>query len=266
MRVVHSGKRPDLQKTERGLLLGNARRQAAVSPNGDYHLPMQARRSVVLEVAALALATAVFLATFQVRASYVDFALAAAAVALIVASARRSRRLWELARPTAAGDEAARGSYRSAVLLAAAFTVAALAVLAVLAMGWPPASAAGRPTLERFFTVHLFAAMLLYFPWALLQQYIFQFYLFGRLLHLLPAAAAVAVTALAFASVHFPRWPVMIVTLVAGSVWTQIYYRHRVLLPLAASHAILGAALHYWVFGNDLLATWSSALPSWLVR
>ncbi|HET7132724.1 MAG TPA: CPBP family glutamic-type intramembrane protease [Gammaproteobacteria bacterium] len=227
---------------------------------------MQAQRSVVLEVAVLALATAVFLATFQVRASYVDFALAAGAVALIVASSRRSRRLWELARPTVAGERAARANYRSAVLLTAAFTIAALAVLAVLAVGWPPASAAGRPTLERFFTLHLFAAMLLYFPWALLQQYIFQFYLFGRLLHLLPSVAAVAVTAMAFASVHFPRWPVMVVTLVAGSVWTQIYYRHRVLLPLAASHAILGAALHYWVFGNDLLAAWSTSLPSWLAR
>jgi len=27
-------------------------------------------------------------------------------------------------------------------------------------------------------------------------------------------------------------------------------------LPLALSHALLGAALHYWVFGNDLLARW----------
>jgi hypothetical protein len=33
------------------------------------------------------------------------------------------------------------------------------------------------------------------------------------------------------------------------------------LLPLAVSHALLGTALHYWVFGNDLLERW---LPSWL--
>ncbi len=37
----------------------------------------------------------------------------------------------------------------------------------------------------------------------------------------------VAVTALAFSAVHFPRWPVMAVTLVAGAVWSLIY------LPLA---------------------------------
>ena len=84
------------------------------------------------------------------------------------------------------------------------------------------------------------------------------------MLHVVPVYVAVMLTAATFASVHFPRWPVMAVTLIAGSVWTLIYYRHRVLLPLAASHAILGAALHYWVFGHDLLATWSEALPSWL--
>ena len=225
---------------------------------------MQARTSVILEVAALALATAVFLATFRVRASYVDFALAAAAVALIVATSRRSRRLWEIATPAFDREQAARARYRSATLLAAAFTLAALAVLAVLAFGWPAESAAGTPLLARLFTLHFFAAMLLYFPWALLQQYIFQFYLFGRLLHLLPLYVAIAITAAAFASVHFPRWPVMAVTLVAGCAWTSIYYRHRVLLPLAASHAILGTALHYWVFGHDLLADWASVLPAWL--
>ena len=231
-----------------------------MSPNGDYDAAMQARTSVMLEVAALALATGVFLATFRVRASYVDFALAAAAAALIVASSRRSRRLWDLATPAPATDTAANVHYRSATLLSAAFTAVALAAFAVLAFGWPRAGAAGAPLLARLFTAHFFVAMLLYFPWALLQQYIFQFYLCGRLLQLVPVAVAVALTATAFASVHFPRWPVMAVTLVAGSVWTLIYYRHRVLLPLAASHAILGAALHYWVFGDDLLATWLALL------
>jgi len=226
--------------------------------------PMQARTIVMLEVAALALATAVFLTTFRGRAGYVDLALAVVAVALIVASARRSRTLWEIAKPALGGEQAARARYRSAALLAAAFTIAALAALAVLAFGWPAESAASTPLLARLFTLHFFATMLLYFPWALLQQYIFQFYLFGRLLHLVPLYVAIAVTAAVFASVHFPRWPVMAVTLVAGCVWTSIYYRHRVLLPLAASHAILGTALHYWVFGHDLLADWASVLPAWL--
>jgi membrane protease YdiL (CAAX protease family) len=48
----------------------------------------------------------------------------------------------------------------------------------------------------------------------------------------------------------------MVVTAVAGVVWAIFYYRWRRLPPLAASHAILGATLHYWVFGNDLLMQW----------
>ena len=48
----------------------------------------------------------------------------------------------------------------------------------------------------------------------------------------------------------------MAVTLVAGTAWALIYYRWRSLVPLAVSHALLGTALHYWVFGNDLLERW----------
>ena len=91
----------------------------------------------------------------------------------------------------------------------------------------PPCSSrarAGTPALERFANWHMLAAAALYFPWALLQQYIFQFYWFGRWLQVVPVPVAVALTAVAFAAVHFPRWPVMAVTLVAGAAWALIYY------------------------------------------
>ncbi len=209
---------------------------------------MLADRSVALELAAIGIAAIVFVATFQVRPPYLDFALAAAAVTLIVASAARSRRLWTLARSV--DPAGARGAW----LAALSFTAAALVVLAAVAV--LAARAADVPPLERFGNWHMLAAAALYLPWALLQQYIFQYYWFGRWLQLVPAAAAVALTAVAFAAVHFPRWPVMAVTLVAGTAWALIYLRWRRLLPLALSHALLGTALHYWVFGNDLLERW----------
>ena len=209
---------------------------------------MRADRSVVLELAGIGLAALVFVASFQVRPPYLDFALAAAAVALIVSSAARSRRLWALAR--AAHTQGARRAWAVAM----GFTAAALLVLALVAV--LVARAAGTPALERFANWHMLAAAALYLPWALLQQYIFQFYWFGRWLQVVPAPVAVALTALAFAAVHFPRWPVMAVTLVAGAAWALIYLRWRRLLPLAVSHALLGTALHYWVFGNDLLERW----------
>ena len=216
----------------------------------------RADRSVVLELAAIGVAALVFVATFQVRPPYLDFVLAAAAVALIVFSAARSRKLWALARsvdPTGA---------RGAWLAALSFTAVALVVLAVVALF--TARAAGVPASERFGNWHMLATAALYLPWALLQQYIFQFYWFGRWLRLVPVAFAVALTAVAFAAVHFPRWPVMAVTLVAGTAWALIYYRWRSLVPLAVSHALLGTALHYWVFGNDLLERWLPQLQRWL--
>jgi membrane protease YdiL (CAAX protease family) len=205
-------------------------------------------RSVVLELCAIGVAALVFVATFQVRPPYLDFALAAAAVALIVFSAARSRRFWALARSVDATG--ARGAWKAAL----AFTAVALVVLAAAAIA--VARASGTPALERFANWHMLAAAALYFPWALLQQYIFQFYWFGRWLRLVPVPAAVAITALAFAAVHYPRLPVMAVTVIAGAVWALIYYRWRSLVPLAVSHALLGTALHYWVFGNDLVERW----------
>ena len=75
----------------------------------------------------IAAAAAVFVATFRVRPPYVDFVLAAAAVVLITLSARRSTALWTAG---ARADEAR--SPRDAWLASAAFTIAALAALAVL--------------------------------------------------------------------------------------------------------------------------------------
>jgi membrane protease YdiL (CAAX protease family) len=216
---------------------------------------MNARTSVALEITGIALAALVFVATFQVRPSYVDFALAAVAVGLIVASTSRSRRFWESAPSAISG---LRSPLTAAALDTAIFTAVALVALATAAAVFAPGGQDGtEPWFHRLITAHFLIATLLYFPWALLQQFIFQFYLFGRLLQLVRAPVAVALTALAFASVHFPRWPVMAATVLAGACWSLTYYRHRKLLPLAVSHAILGAALHYWVFGRDLLETWT---------
>jgi hypothetical protein len=214
---------------------------------------MRAHRSAALELAAIGAAALVFVATFQVRPPYLDFVLAATAVTLIVVSAARSRRFWALARSV--DPTGARGAWKAAL----AFTAVALVVLAAAAL--LAARGAGPPAAERFGNWHVLLAAALYFPWALLQQYIFQFYWLGRWLTLVPLPLAVALTAVAFAAVHYPRWPVMAVTLLAGTAWSLIYYRWRALLPLAVSHALLGTALHYWVFGNDLLERW---LPSWL--
>jgi membrane protease YdiL (CAAX protease family) len=226
-----------------------AKREAAAPGAAGMIAPMDSRKSVAIELIAIAIAAAAFLATFQARAPYVDLVLAAATVALIVASTGRSRRLW-------LGIAGEPGQGRRALLPTAIFTVAALAGLAAVGATGALAEEESAGALQRFANWHIAVAALLYFPWALLQQFIFQLYLLGRLLQLLPVSFAVAITAMGFASVHFPRWPVMVVTLLSGAVWSLLYFRYRALLPLAASHALLGSALHYWVFGRDLLRAW----------
>jgi hypothetical protein len=216
---------------------------------------MSIRHSVALELAVVAAAALAFVATFRVRPPFVDFALAAAAVVLIVLSARRSTALWSTGVPAGRGPPRVRDAW----LASAAFTATALAALAALGASLGGSALLGgeaTPFAERLANWHVLLAVALYFPWALLQQSIFQHYLLARLLQLVPPPVAVALTAAAFASVHFPRWPVMAVVLIAGTVWSLIYARWRTLLPLACSHAVLGSALHYWVFGRDLLDVW----------
>jgi len=216
---------------------------------------MNRRRSATFELVAIGAAALVFVATFRVRPPYVDFALAVAAIGLIALSERRSTALWAAGAHSANAAPATRGAW----LASATFTAAALAVLALLGAFVGSATPLGGNAVsfaERISNWHMVIAIALYFPWALLQQYIFQRYLLVRLLQLVPLPLAIALGAVAFASVHFPRWPVMLVVLIAGVAWSLIYHRWRTLFPLACSHAVLGSALHYWVFGRDLLDSW----------
>src|SRR5262245_36135908 len=119
---------------------------------------MRADRSVALELAGIGAAAIVFVATIRVRPPSVDFVLAGVAVALIVASTARSRRLWTL---TQAVDPAgARGAWRPTL----AFTAVALAVLAAAAV--LVARSTNASLAERFGNWHMLAAAPLYFGWA----------------------------------------------------------------------------------------------------
>jgi membrane protease YdiL (CAAX protease family) len=103
-----------------------------------------------------------------------------------------------------------------------------------------------------------------YLPWALMQQTLFQFYLLGRLLALFPRTKpfiAIAFTSLAVGLVHLPDVWTALVTVAAGFIWSFIYYRYRLLLPLAVSHAALGSAFYYGLFGHDLAVEWRAILP-----
>jgi len=107
------------------------------------------------------------------------------------------------------------------------------------------------------FSLNFFISMMLYLPWALLQQTLFQFFLLGRLRALLPWASPWTLSILngvAYGLVHWPDPYTTLATIVGGILWSYSYHRDRFVLPIAISHALLGATFYYWVYGRDLLA------------
>ena len=215
------------------------------------------RHRVLTELFVLGVLTIVFLVVFPVRAIYIDVLLALFALCLIASSARFTRNyVWAQFPPEEDLGTRVRRSY----LLAAAATIPViLAFVAIgLALGYRESGWDG--AWARLLNYHLPVAFALYLPWALLQQFLFQFYLLGRLLTLFPAAISVATTGMAYSFVHLPDIGVTLAAAAAGIFWTFLYRRYRVLLPLGLSHALLGSTFYYWVYGQDLFMVWKEVL------
>ena len=90
--------------------------------------------------------------------------------------------------------------------------------------------------------------------WAALQQWLLIRTIAPRTRRITarPTGAALVAGAL-FALLHLPNFGLMLATFIGGTTWAWLGYRHRALLPLIASHAILGLLL----VGH---------LPPWLLR
>jgi Type II CAAX prenyl endopeptidase Rce1-like len=213
--------------------------------------PTPLRRSVAVELAALAALTALYLWLLPRRPLALDVAMALVAGALLAATWRHTReRVWAF--PTAPAPE----RRRRAALVLAATAVVALGFGAIGLVGACPSAYGWDAIGTRLFRPTFFGALAFFLPWALLQQTLFQFYLLGRLRVLLPAASPVTLSVangILFGAAHLPEWEVALITVPAGVVWSYSYCLDRALGPLAVSHAVLGATYFYWARGNDLL-------------
>jgi len=139
-------------------------------------------------------------------------------------------------------------------------TLAVVLVFFGIALSIGYAQGGWSTAIPRISNWHILLAICFYFPWALLQQTLFQFYLLGRLRTIFPAPVAIICTGMSYALVHLPDVWTTLASAVAGIFWTVLYYRYRLLSPLALSHAILGSTFYYWIMGRDLAEAWQHLL------
>jgi hypothetical protein len=217
---------------------------------------MTHRLRVACELLILAALAITFLLLVPRRPIFVDIGFALFALGLVLLNMNYTRieiwGQWPL--------EFERARLSHGVIITMVLT--ALAVLLFLLVGgaigyrgadWPGVAA-------RILHRKLPMAIMLYFPWAFIQQTLFQFYLLGRLRTLFPSLHPLfqsALNGLIFGAVHVTDIRIAVLTALGGTLWSMLYLRYRLLWPLAVSHALLGATFYYWVYGYDLASRWS---------
>jgi membrane protease YdiL (CAAX protease family) len=201
------------------------------------------RRRAALELGSLVVLSALFLTLVPRRPLCLDMALALGALGLVGLSARETReRFW--GGPALAWHRRFRRSM--GVMLALSLpAVLAFAVYGSRGRTFPDA-------LQLLFHPAVAGTFVVFVPWALVQQTLFQFYLLGRLRQLLAVRAAIVLAGLGYGAVHLPDGELALLTSAAGIVWSWAYERDRVLLPLALSHALLGTTYFAWVHGRTI--------------
>ncbi len=208
---------------------------------------------VSIELIALVTLTVIFLFVFPGRNILVDISLACFALLLVALNFKFTKTsIWRCFPSEVPEQERLPSCLRIVIPVTAVSMLACFGVglyIGYLEAGW-------RGAFTRVANWHIIPAVAFYFPWALLQQSLFQFYLLGRLLALFPVWFAATLTGIAYALAHLPDLWIAAASSAAGIFWTCMYYRYRRLIPLAFSHACLGAAFHYWIYGLDLAKEW----------
>ena len=221
------------------------------------------RQRVARELLVLAALSTGFLVLFPRRPIAVDMGLGLFALGLVLLTAKYTRSaIWGPVPVEINGSRWQRCVAGTMIPTALAMSLFLLvgAIIAYQAAGW---AAVG----YRIFHPRIPTAVTLYFPWALLQQTLFQFYLLGRLRVLWPSLDPLSQSALgglAFGLVHATDLWIAAMTWLGGTVWSFLYLRYRLLWPLALSHALLGTTFYYWVYAQDLAGQWMRHLTQWL--
>jgi membrane protease YdiL (CAAX protease family) len=211
-------------------------------------------RFELLSLATIAIA---FLVLVPERPVFVEIALALLGLLLLGLNIPFTNNVvWKQFPPIEEKKTRTRAAYHVVIVMTISLAVMCLGAgmaLGYFLNGWDEAW-------NRISNWHILITICMYLPWALLQQTLFQYYLLGRLLTLLPSRLAIIFTGMAFGLVHLPDLWITLATVALGIIWTYWYHRYRVLTPLALSHATLGSTFYYWVYGRDLFEAWTPFL------
>jgi hypothetical protein len=88
------------------------------------------------------------------------------------------------------------------------------------------------------------AALAMYLPWGIVQQYALNGYFLNRLERAASGRAAPVLATALFSAAHLPNWFLMVVTLAGGLCCTHLYPRWRNLYVLGLAHGVLGFLLY----------------------
>jgi membrane protease YdiL (CAAX protease family) len=87
-------------------------------------------------------------------------------------------------------------------------------------------------------------SILLYFPWAFLQQYVLQNFLLARTGDILGRTSSAAIIAsLLFALIHLPNTALVVASLIGALVWCRIFLKVPNIFVVSLSHALFGILL-----------------------
>jgi membrane protease YdiL (CAAX protease family) len=227
------------------------RQRTGLYPDGSPHPPPELRRRVLVELLVIILAAFAYVGFIKHRPLGMDVGLALVAIALVWLFAREScERCW--GEPSSPIFDRTRRSISLMLLATVPTTIVFFVFGGVYAYFTEHTLSA---VVHRLFNPYFFVTLVLYVPWALLQQTLFQFYLMGRLRALFPFASPLLLSVMIgalYGAVHITDWRVVPVTFIGGVIWSYSYHRDRYVIPLALSHAILASTYYYWVLNHDL--------------
>jgi Type II CAAX prenyl endopeptidase Rce1-like len=134
---------------------------------------------------------------------------------------------------------------RDAFRMPSAKVVGLLLFTAFLFAGGLVAGAAGLGTLHGLFgTRDPLRHATGYLVWAIIQQYIQQMFFFARFEQIMNSGVMASFTAaLLFGIAHLPNPVLAPVTFLGGWLLSELFRRHRTVLPLGVGHGLIGIAI-----------------------